>query len=152
MVVKTDCYYVLVLPLLLCLVRVLPWFWSYYSLWESITCTWTKKDLLGNCNGSERAIMICHVKNAHVPTVHTNKAVQKVSCIKQAILVKFPDKTKKAFDAEVLSQLFIMSEKELLPFFSLVLCWRKAWVLHEKEPEETLLKSKAQWITMFWDR
>lgn len=65
MVVKTDYYYVLVLPLLLCLVRVLPWFWSYYSLWESIICTWTKKDLLGNCNGSERAIMICHVKNAH---------------------------------------------------------------------------------------
>ena len=65
MVVKTDCYYVLVLPLLLCLVRVLPWFWSYYSLWESIICTWTKKDLLSNCNGSKRAIMICHVKNAH---------------------------------------------------------------------------------------
>lgn len=149
MVVKTDCYYVLVLPLLLCLVRVLPWFWSYYSLWESIICTWTKKDLLGNCNGSERAIMICHVKNAHVPTVDTNRAVQKVSYLKQGIFVSFPDKTKRAFAAEVLSQLFIINEKEFLPFLCLVLCWGKACVVHERESGETLPKSQAQWITVF---
>lgn len=66
--------------------------------------------------------MICHVKNAHVPTLDTKRAVQKVSYIKQAIFVNSPDKTKRAFAAEVLLQLFIMNEKKFLPSFCLVLC------------------------------
>lgn len=66
--------------------------------------------------------MICHVKNAHVPTVDTNRAVEKVSYIKQAIFVIFPDKTKQPFAAEVLPQLFIINEEEFLPFLCLVLC------------------------------
>lgn len=58
----------------------------------------------------------------HMPTVDTNRAVQKVLYIKQAVFVSVPDKTKQALFAEVLSQLFIINEKEFLLFHCLVLC------------------------------
>lgn len=58
--------------------------------------------------------MICHVKNAHVPTVDTNRAVQKVLPGKQAIFVGFNDKPKQALFTEALSKVFIINEKQFL--------------------------------------
>lgn len=86
----------------------------------------------------------------HMPTVDTNRSVQKVSYIKQDDFVSVPGKTKQAHFAELLSQVFIINEKESLLFHCSVLQESKTCLLSERESRETLQKDKAQWIIMFW--
>lgn len=84
-----------------------------------------------------------------MPTVDTNlcdtnKSVQKVSYIRQDIFVSVPCKTKQAHFAELLSQVFIITEKDSLLFHCSVLQESKTCLLSERESRETLQKDKAQ--------